>query len=298
MTLFAIRDDDTSGWTEPEDLESLYRAFWDRGIPVSLSVIPQSVEQFHPGDWQRYHQGTKRRPVHDNERLVAYLHPLIRASQVDIMLHGFDHVYTAARSERSPAKPASREWTNELRAQTPGSQIIWRGEYAWKDAARLSRETAEGKAYLESLLDCRIRVFVPPSNQIGARGIRAVWAAGMNLSGIIGRRFDRPFSAGYVQAYLKRWMFRLSNGRPFPHVLDFGTHKELVAYAMTSAGHYDRLRKTLAFCSERQASFVIAVHYWELLRDADLRERFIRLCHDALEMGYTPATVAECLEKS
>ena len=298
MTLFAIRDDDTSAWTNPEDLESIYRDFWDRGIPVSQSVIPRSAEQFHMGDWERYYQGTKKKPVHENQSLVAYLQPLIRATRVDIMLHGFDHVYIAAESERSPAKPASKEWTNELRAHTPGSQLVWRGECVWKDAARLSREIADGKAYLESLLDCRIRVFVPPSNQIGAGGVRGVRGAGMNLSGTLGRGIDRPLSIGYARAYLKRWMFRLTRGRPFPHVLDLGTHKELVAYAMTSAGHYDRLRKTMAFCSQRQAPFVIAVHYWELLHDVDLRKRFVRLCDDALEMGYTPATVAECFEES
>lgn len=298
MTLFAIRDDDTSAWTKPDNLESIYRKFWDRGIPVSLSVVPQSVEPFHPEDRERYFQATKRRPIHDNQRLVDYLRLLVKANQIDIMLHGFDHVYTAAKSERSPAKPASEEWMNELRAETPGSRLVWRGECAWKDAARLSREIADGKAYLESVLDCEVRVFVPPSNQIGAGGVRGVRGAGMNLSGIMGLGFDRPFSAGYARAYLKRWMFRLSNGRPFPHVLDLGTHKELVAYAMTSAGHYDSLRKTMAFCSRRQAPFVIAVHYWELLRDADLRDRFIRLCEDALEMGYTPATVAACIEAS
>jgi hypothetical protein len=255
MTLFAIRDDDTSAWTDPNHLESIYREFWDRGIPVSLSVIPESVEPFHLGDPERFYQTTERKPVQDNQRLVDY-------------------------------------------ADISGAQLVWRGECAWKDAARLSMEIEKGKAHLESVLDCEVRVFVPPSNQITAGGVRAVREARLNLSGLMGRGFDRPFSVGYARAYLRRWMFRLSRGRAFPHTLDLGTHKELLAHSLTPAIDYDTLKRSLEFCRNINAPFVVAVHYWELNDHPDLRERLIRIRDEALDMGYTPATVAECFEKS
>jgi predicted deacetylase len=298
MTLFAIRDDDTSAWTDPNHLESIYREFWDRGIPVSLSVIPESVEPFHLGDPERFYQTTERKPVQDNQRLVDYLRPLIRVGKVDIMLHGFDHVYAVGKSQRSPTRPATREWMDQLRADISGAQLVWRGECAWKDAARLSMEIEKGKAHLESVLDCEVRVFVPPSNQITAGGVRAVREARLNLSGLMGRGFDRPFSVGYARAYLRRWMFRLSRGRAFPHTLDLGTHKELLAHSLTPAIDYDTLKRSLEFCRNINAPFVVAVHYWELNDHPDLRERLIRIRDEALDMGYTPATVAECFEKS
>ena len=36
---FAIRDDDTSFFTRPEQLLRVYQGIWDRA-PVSLSVVP------------------------------------------------------------------------------------------------------------------------------------------------------------------------------------------------------------------------------------------------------------------
>ena len=38
----ALRDDDTSYFTEPGRLESVYHDVWDR-IPVGLAVIPQAA---------------------------------------------------------------------------------------------------------------------------------------------------------------------------------------------------------------------------------------------------------------
>ena len=49
----AIRDDDTSFWTKPEELERLYAWFFERGGKVSLAVIPYSWKQINPGDRER-----------------------------------------------------------------------------------------------------------------------------------------------------------------------------------------------------------------------------------------------------
>ena len=40
MRQVIIRDDDTNAFTPPECLETLYRPFLDRGMPVNLAVIP------------------------------------------------------------------------------------------------------------------------------------------------------------------------------------------------------------------------------------------------------------------
>jgi len=259
MTLFAIRDDDTSAWTEPGHLESVYRELWDHGVPVSLSVIPESVEPFHLGDPERFYQRLEKKPLRENQGLVDCLRPLIRAGKADVMLHGFDHVYAVGRSRRSPYRPATKEWMEELRSDTPGARLDWLGECKWKDAARLSGEIERGKAYLEAVLDCEVRVFVPPSNQISAGGVKAVAANRMNLSGLMGRGFDRPLSASYARAYARRWLFRITHGRPFPRVLDLGTHKELAAHSLTRAADYDSLRRSLEFCHHDGAPFVVAV---------------------------------------
>jgi hypothetical protein len=40
MRYVIVRDDDTNAFTRPDHLESLYRPFRERGLPVNLSVIP------------------------------------------------------------------------------------------------------------------------------------------------------------------------------------------------------------------------------------------------------------------
>ena len=177
MTLFAIRDDDTSGWTKPEHLEMTYNEIWGRGIPVSLSVIPESVKCFFLGDPDRFYQTGEKRPVHTNQSLVDFLRPLIESRKIDIMLHGFDHVYVVSKTAGDPGKPATEEWMQTLRSGMPGSRLVWRGECAWKDAEKLFAETMTGKSYLDSVLGCDVSVFVPPSNQIGRAGIPSSCAA-------------------------------------------------------------------------------------------------------------------------
>ena len=44
----AIRDDDTSFFTRPDDLERVYGRYWGRGIPVSLAVDEQYYIQMDP----------------------------------------------------------------------------------------------------------------------------------------------------------------------------------------------------------------------------------------------------------
>lgn len=297
MMLFAIRDDDTSGWTEPEHLETTYRELWDRGIPVSLSVIPEAVQCFFPGDPERFYQTTDKKPVHTNQDLVDFLRPLVHAGTVDIMLHGFDHVYRVSKRSGDFGQPATAEWMNALRADVSGARLVWRGECAWKDAETLFSETMTGKSYLESVLGAEVSVFVPPSNQIGRAGVRAVQKVGLNLSGVLGLGFDRPLSGKYLTAYGRRWMFKLARRRTFPYPLQVGSHKELAAYSLTPTTRYDTLVETLRFCRSRRAPFVVAVHYWELRDDTNLRQYLIRLCDQALSIGFEPGTVAACFDR-
>lgn len=295
MTLFAIRDDDTSGWTQPEQLEATYRTIWDRGIPVSLSVIPESVQSFFPGDPERFYQTSDKKPIHTNQALVDYLRPLIHGKTVGIMLHGFDHVYVVSKTASERGKPATEEWMQILRKGAAGADLVWRGECIWKDAERLSAEIVTGKSYLETVFGGEVSVFVPPSNQIGRDAVRALRRAKLNLSGTLGPGLDRPLSPAYLRAYTKRWMFKLARGRTFPRTLDLGGHKELVAYSLTSITRFDELAETLRFCYSHRAPFVVAVHYWELA-DEGLRDHLVRLCDLALNTGFEPATVAACFD--
>ena len=53
MRYVILRDDDTNALTPVECLETLYRPFLDRGLPVNLSVIPEVRTQLTRPDGQR-----------------------------------------------------------------------------------------------------------------------------------------------------------------------------------------------------------------------------------------------------
>jgi len=92
--LFAIRDDDTCYYTQPEELEFLYKEIWDIA-PVSLSVVPFGValhkdkSPFNVG----YKLNDSPQPLEKNEELVNFLKEQVKGERIEIMLHGYSHKY-------------------------------------------------------------------------------------------------------------------------------------------------------------------------------------------------------------
>jgi peptidoglycan/xylan/chitin deacetylase (PgdA/CDA1 family) len=208
-------------------------------------------------------------PLEENPGLVAWLKEKTTGSQIEVMLHGYSHRYM----------------------QVAGR---WRGEYTWKPEARLIEDTASGKAYLETLLSTRVRVFVPPSNAIGKAGIRAIRKAGLNLSGVMGRGGDRPFTLSYPTAYLKRWIWRLSSGEVYPWPLRYGGHAELRAYALTPRAKPEKLFASLENCARIHAPFVLATHYWEFAECQEMHAVLRRLVERARQLGACFCCVSRC----
>lgn len=267
-SMFAIRDDDICFFTNWQDLDFLYAPLWGK-IPISLSVIPFAVP--HRSDQMQLCRRIAGSPIHENSALVEFLKEKIKNNEVEIMLHGYSHEYCMIHGHRV-------------------------GEYLWKSKEQLIKQTLEGKQYLEELFHTSIKVFVPPSNMIGKAGIMAIEAAGLHLSGIMGRWMDRPLSVSYIRNYLRRWLYRCIKGRPYPFPIIVGKHIELVAYSLTPSASLTWLRDTMKICFELGAPFVLATHHWELLEHPPLRKAFLKLIEEALEMGYTPAKVSQCMQ--
>lgn len=269
MSRFAIRDDDTCFFTQPGDLDFVYGPYWGR-VPISLAVIPFSVPIHRTRRLSEGYAADRMMPLEQNEALVNYLREKIEHGQVEIMLHGYSHQYTNIGGN-------------------------WVGEFGWKSQAQLTREAVEGKKYLEGLLNTQIRVFVPPSNAISAPGIRAIRAAGLNLSGIMGRGGDRPFTADYPAAWLKRWLWRMRHGTPYPYPLRYGGYTELSAHTLTPRVERKQLLQALDNHAGWQAPYVLATHYWEFVDDASMQDTLAQLvdCAERLNMKLT--TVSECL---
>jgi len=271
--LFAIRDDDTSYYTHPEELAAVYKGIWDT-VPVSLSVIPFAAPfgQVHPHFRRDDPLNEPLKSLNENQELVCFLQNLLKENKVEILLHGYSHEYKKIRGK-------------------------WVAECIWKSGKQLREEIMKGKRYLENLLGVRIKVFVPPSNRINSRGIQVIEEAGMNLSGILGPWGDRPFSLAYLTAWARRWSYWLLHKGPYPYVLDLGKHKELVAYSLTPSTDWQKLIKRLELCARIGAPFVVATHYWELIEYPQLHQQLRQLIDLALVKGAKPLRVSECYER-
>ncbi len=191
---FAIRDDDTSYFTRPDELERLWAPFMSR-VPISLAVVPQSVEPFHRGNRERFYQGNEARSLSGNRELIAWLRDNLAARRIGVMCHGYTHEYRRLDRQRLEQ------------------------EYVWKSYDRLRRETREGKRLLEQTLGCTVTTFVPPGNGISGAGLDAVRETFANVLTTLPLRRpqDLKFRWTHLSAYLHRFYYqiRYSGANPF-----------------------------------------------------------------------------------
>ena len=230
---FCIRDDDTSYFTSPDNLENAYGEI-SRWGPVSLAVVPfhcagtsKAVPEKFRGQWSVH-------PLHENTDLVHYLRDRVVAGRFEIMLHGFHHDIE------------------------DGS-----GEFAV--GSDLTRKAREGRQYLESLLKTTIRVFVPPRNAISYNGLQAVIGAGLHLGGSAGIRGGWPLlSRATWQNWFRLKLRKLRNEPGCPWVIRCDDHHEIPGNAITPLALFDHNKAVFADALAHDGVFCAATHYWEL----------------------------------
>src|SRR5215831_13088282 len=106
MRYVIIRDDDTNASTPIECLETLYRPWLDRGMPINLALIPEVSLSAHRADGRKEqflfntNGGTSRTlPIAENNNLVRYL---LENRGYHIVQHGLHHDYLEFDRESSP----------------------------------------------------------------------------------------------------------------------------------------------------------------------------------------------------
>ena len=248
----ALRDDDTSYFTDPARLHAVYDRVWDR-IPVCLATVPFAIGYRNPGIPEAHWASGESFPLEKNQPLVSELQSLIAAGRVTIALHGYTHQDYA-------------------------------DGYEFQAAPDPERRVAEGLGYLQRVLRTPITIFVPPHNALSKRGLAAVSGAGLNLLGSF-LSFSPSMRPWEWRTPLNFWRirrFRAATRRdkqarfvyPFPlryrHHAEFGCHSLIpgTTIAELTAGFDEARRLAGDFC--------IATHYWEV--DAvlgDVLRRFL-----------------------
>lgn len=291
MKSLIIRDDDLSYWTNPDDIEKIYKPLFDRKIKISFATIPFAVQMFNAGNFDTFYQDENNSTaIGENQDIVDYIKEKIDDGLVEIMLHGYNHLYSFECD--GVIKTATKENLQKLRDLN--KKINFLGEYNYQNYQTLNRKTKEGKEYLEDIFKVNIKNFVPPSNQIGKSGIKAIINNNLNLSGLIGRKYNREVTLKGLLTYLERVKFSFKiSGITYPKVANYGKHKELVGYALTPSTNWKKYASQLKYCLDNNLPFQVATHYWEL--DGVLKDKFYSLIDESIKNGMESKFLKEVL---
>ncbi len=258
---FAIRDDDTSWETKPEELERL----WGPVIgyaPVSLAVTPFAVRAHFRGDPGKFYQEETPNPLGANPELVDWLRSRLSDNSITVMCHGCTHQY----QRLSPAKLLP--------------------EYVWKTPERLRLETQRAKKHLEESLGRRVATFVPPGNGISRPALEAVRPYFTNVLATFPLRRIQDFrlEREYVFNYLRRLFYQVRHGSANPFGETVHGVRLIPSVSLTQQANWDDIRGKLDLCRRLNADFVAAVHYWEM--DERLRGVLHRLLDLAAQWSF------------
>ena len=246
----ALRDDDTSYFTDPARLESVYHDVWDR-IPVCLAVVPHAMGFADKAIPEQYHQANRAFPLEENPAIVAKLQELTRSGRVTIAQHGFTH-------EDFP------------------------DGHEFQAAPDIESRLARGQAYLEHVLGTKVRVFVPPHNALSKRGLVAVGDAGLNLLGsfLSFRPSMRPWEPRTLANWWQVRHYREQTSRVktdrmiYPHVLRYRRHAEFGCHSLIPGTTIEELVRGFDEAREAGGDFCLATHYWEV--DDTLKDVLVR----------------------
>lgn len=265
----ALRDDDTSFFTEAGRLESVYHDVWDR-LPVALAVVPHAAGFADKAIPEKYWQAGRGFALEENPALLESLRGHIAAGRVTIAQHGYTH-------EDFP------------------------DGHEFQAAPDIEGRLAKGQAYLERVLDTRIRLFVPPHNALSKRGLAAVSASGLNLLGSF--LSFRPSMRGWDAQTLANWWrvreYRNATGRTktdrfvYPRVLRYRRHAEFGCHGLIPGTTLDELIEGFEEARRAGGHFCIATHYWEV--DATLKGVLLGLLDHASRCADVEFVAAERL---
>lgn len=261
MRYVIIRDDDTCALTPIECLETLYRPFLDRGLPVNLATIPNvRSDVFYPqgplvGQPEGFLVAAKgvkpgTYPIGSNEQLVEYL----RTNQgYKIAHHAYHHEFVNGRPE-----------------------------FDNPDAEDVARRLDAGAKFLREAGLGRPTTFVAPYDMI----TRASYLE-------LAKRFQL-ISTGWFQLSrtpIQWWpQFFMRKVRRKKHWHVNGT--KLLSHPGCLLSYHRAPETILPAIKDAIGSrnlTVLVTHWWEFFREAEPNQKFIKVLHDTAEyLASTP----------
>ena len=243
MRYVILRDDDTNALTPIECLESLYRPFLDRGLPVNLSVIPEVRANLtrpdgHPEGFLMgwCGNGPETRPIGQNPKLVRYLQ------------------------------------------KNPGFHVIQHGchhdkfEFASPDAADMANRLEQGTLRLLEAGFPKPQTFVAPHDKLSEASLRE---AARRFYVISTGWFElRHIPARWWLKYVRKKIRRSPHWRVRDTILL--SHPGCL---LSSNQPYDTMLERVTAAIGKNRLTVLVTHWWEYFRNNQPDRPFIDVLH-------------------
>jgi hypothetical protein len=253
-----------------------------RDDDVSVDTDPEVLEGLYRGIWESlpislgvipFSKDTEGQevPLEKNQRLVDLLIRNVKEKRVEIMLHGYTH------EER------------EERAEFEGTK-------------GLCGKVFRGKRYLESILEAKVKVFVPPHNRISPYGMRVVAKNRLNIVGTFSMnplRTPHQINGSLILCLLSKRIFYGVSGLkiPYPYPLEFQGYKCLECLDIYKGITFPELAGTVEAVRRVKGSLCIAVHHIQLWQDLRLRNTVFRILELVRkDAGILPCRVSDLFE--
>lgn len=262
--IFAIRDDDTSFYTQPCELVSAYNGM--ENIPISLSVVPYA--SITHGNVEPYGVSVRQDsivnpPVHKNRELVKFI--VEHKNKYEVLLHGIHHNYLHKGEE-------------------------WIPEMLFLPESEIRKELPKAKRYLESVFECEISTFIAPSDWMDAKAFRVIDEMGMNTMCLLSKVIDHPVSIAYLFYYIERNLYRLF-GQKKVGVRKYKNHKELDCFPLVSE---EEMWSKYLLCKKYECPYVLYTHYWELNQHPEKKNALLRIVERMQNDGAEGVFVSSC----
>jgi hypothetical protein len=243
MRYVILRDDDTNALTPVDCLETLYRPFLSRGLPVNLAVIPEVRMDARQPDglgegflWGRNDAPSGTVSISENDELVAYLHA------------------------------------------NPGYHVVQHGchhdccEFDDRDRAEIIRRLARGALRLSEAGFHRPSAFVAPHDKLSPVSVEEV----VRRFGVLStgwfewRRLPPAWWPHYALKKLRRrphWRIGRTLLLSHPGCL------------LSYLRPFDTMLDSIKQVIEKQPLTVLVTHWWEYFRNGEPDQNFIEILH-------------------
>jgi hypothetical protein len=252
MRYVIIRDDDTCALTPIECLETLYRPFLDRGLPVNLATIPNvRSDVFYPkgplkGQPEGFLVAAKdvkpgTYPIGSNQKLVCYLK---ENSGYNIVQHAYHHEFVNGEPEFDIHDRADIARRLDLGMQSLLEAGFTKPQTFVAPYDRITRE---------SYMELANRFKVISTGWFEWRRLPTQWWKGM-LAAKIQRR--------------KHWQVKGVTLLSHPGCL--------LSYQRPYETMLENIKKSV----RSNQLTVLVTHWWEFFREGERDDRFIRVLHE------------------